>query len=49
MKKNDAYSARINKLNKQLLGEASRFIGEEDTAYQEFFRSALEKFGVKSP
>lgn len=49
MKKNESYRDRVKRLNKQLLGEASRFITEEDTAYQEFFRSALEKFGVSSP
>lgn len=47
--KNESYRDRVKRLNKQLLGEASRFIAEEDTAYQKFFRGALEKFGVSSP
>lgn len=47
--KNESYRDRVKRLNKQLLGEASRFIAEEDTEYQEFFSAALEKFGVSSP
>ena len=46
MTNKNEYSARVRKLNKQLLGEA--YFGEA-SGYDEFFRSALDKFGVSSP
>jgi len=50
MKKTDpAYRDRVRKMNKMLLGETSRYIAEEDTEYQQFFRGALDKYGVSSP
>lgn len=49
MKKNDAYTKKVQNLTRKLISEASTFIGEESTEYEEFFKSSLEKFGVSSP
>ena len=43
------YSDRVRQLSKQILGESSKFISEQGSDYEEFFKSALEKFNVSSP
>lgn len=47
MKRSKRYGSRVNDLTKRLLGEAEE--GAAPGSYEEFFQSALEKFGVSSP
>lgn len=47
MKRNKRYGHRVNELTKRLLGEAEEAAAQG--SYEEFFQSALKKFGVSSP